>query len=317
MNHPQTLEQTLWLTLGDWSLMAITGSQAHSFLQGQVTCDLRELGPDNSLLGAHCNPKGRILFSFRALAPNEEQILLRLPSGMCEATRQALGKYIAFARAELTDDPEQRQGRGLVGSQAREWLSRELTEPAREIGGWVSEAGQIILTLGEQRFECWLSPERAGQLDRQWTGARAEGGDNLWRLLDIEAGLGEIHPQTREACTPQALNLPEVGGVSFRKGCYTGQEVVARLHYKGKTKRRLHHLRLENWGEDSPLPPPGEPIHSDRDKALGEVILAARAGDGSLHLLAVTGEAVKTADRVNLKGGTHPVQIQPLPYTTE
>jgi len=320
MNTIETSGKTQWLTLEEWALLTITGPQARDFLQGQVTCDMRQLEPGTSLPGAHCTPKGRVVFSFWVLAPQDEQLVLRLPQSMVETAHDALGKYIRFSKAELNSDPEQHQLRGLVGPQARQWLSEHLTEPAREPGHWVSRDGQTLLSLGEQRFECWLSPDWAEELDQAFSQAAIPQGDNLWRLLDIEAGVGEVRPQTREAYTPQALNLPELGGVSFRKGCYTGQEVVARLHYKGKTKRRMQHLRIQDWKAQA-LPQPGELLLDTQGKALGDVLLAARTGSGELHLLAVLGISGKDTagselNQASIAGHTHAVQTVPLPYNT-
>mgnify|MGYP005855007209 CR=1 FL=1 len=315
MNTSDAFKQTQWLTLFEWTLLSISGRQAWDFLQGQVTCDLYQLEPGTSLLGAHCTPKGRVVFSFRILALDEQQLVLRLPLGMVESARLTLGKYIRFSKAELTDDPAQRQARGLVGPQARKWLGQHLIEPAREPGEWVSQDGQIILTVGQQCFECWLSPDRAERLDAEFGRASAPEGDNLWRLLDIEAGVGEVRPQTREAYTPQALNLPELDGVSFRKGCYTGQEVVARLHYKGKTKRRMQHLRVQDWRAQA-LPQPGELLLDTQGKVLGEVLLSARTDSDALHLLAVIGTALDERHEAGIAGHTHAVQTVPLPYNT-
>ena len=316
MNTFDASKQTQWLTLTEWTLLNISGRQARDFLQGQVTCDLHQLEPGASLLGAHCTPKGRVVFSFRILALDEQHLILRLPLGMVEAARLTLGKYIRFSKAELTDDPAQRQARGLVGPRAREWLGQHLIEPAREPGEWVSQDGHIILTLGQQRFECWLSPDRAEGLDAEFGQASAPEGDNFWRLLDIEAGVGEVRPPTQEAYTPQALNLPELGGVSFRKGCYTGQEVVARLHYKGKTKRRMRHLHLPGWKGEA-LPQPGVSLLDTQGKALGDVLLAAQTSSTGLHLLAVIGKGTEELSQVSIEGDTHPVRIEPLPYNTD
>ena len=315
MNTSDASKQTQWLTLSEWTLLSISGRQARDFLQGQVTCDLRQLEPGTSLLGAHCTPKGRVVFSFRILASDDQQLTLRLPQSMVDTAHQALGKYIRFFKAELTNDPAQRQPRGLAGPQARKWLGQHLIEPAREPGEWVSQDGQIILTLGQQRFECWLSPDRAEGLDAEFGQASAPEGDNLWCLLDIEAGVGEVRPPTQEAYTPQALNLPELGAVSFRKGCYTGQEVVARLHYKGKTKRRMRHLHLPGWKGDA-LPQLGTSLLDAQGKALGDVLLTARTGSAGLHLLAVIGKGTEELNQVSIEGNTHAVQAVPLPYNT-
>ena len=315
MNTSDTSNKTHWVTLEEWTLLCISGPQARDFLQGQVTCDLRQLEPGISLPGAHCTPKGRVVFNFWVLAPHDQQLILRLPQSMAETAHEALGKYIRFSKAELNNNPVQRQLRGLVGPQARQWLSQHLSEPAREPGRWVTREGQTLLSLGEQRFECWLSPAWAEKLDQEFSRVATPQGDNLWRLLDIESGVGEVRPQTRETYTPQALNLPELGGVSFRKGCYTGQEVVARLHYKGKTKRRMQHLRVKDWKAQA-LPQPGELLLDTQGKALGEVLLSARTDSDELHLLAVVGTALDERHEKGIAGHTHAVQAVPLPYNT-
>ncbi len=299
-----------WHVLNDWTVMAVTGPQAQAFLQGQVTCDIRTLTPGESRIGAHCDPKGRMQMSFRALADTEERVLLRVPRSMTDATRESLGKYIVFSKAELTQ--ENYRIRGLYGPEAREQISELFVDPAREAGQWVrDQAGSIILTLGSDRFECWLSEEQASTLD-QTLGA-PQPGDNLWRQLDIQAGIGEVLPPTRGQLTPQSLNFTQIGAVSFKKGCYTGQEIVARLHYKGKLKQHMRRLAVDTG--DLEALPPGTPVQTDEGKKVGELVMAASISADQSECLALMDD--RALDQPLRVGNTFPAKPLSLPYTLE
>lgn len=307
----QTATSTDWLTLSDWTLMAVTGPQAKAFLQGQVTCDIRELTPGESRLGAHCDPKGRMQVSFRALATGEEQVLLRLPRSMVEATTASLGKYIVFSKAELSDETGHYLVRGLCGPDARKQLAGALVEPAPEPGQWVAHDGGFIVTLDEQRYECWLTEAQAEVLDRHF--GQPTAGDTQWRLLDIRAGLGEVLPQTLGLFTPQLLNFTQIGGVSFRKGCFTGQEIVARLHYKGKLKQRMRRLSAACSDPDALLP--GTLLHNGDGKKIGELVTAAPSQPDTCECLAVIEDSALEGD-IQIDH-TFPAEPLSLPYTVE
>lgn len=307
----QTANTQHWSYLNDWALMAVTGPQAKTFLQGQVTCDIRELTPGESRLGAHCDPKGRMQISFRALATGDEQVLLRLPRAMVDAATASLGKYILFSKAELSDESERYQVRALVGPEAQAQLSDILTEPAGAPGQWVQHQGGLILTLGEQRYECWLTEPQAQALDRHFGPPGA--GDETWRLLDIRAGLGDVLPPTQGLFTPQLLNFTQIGAVSFRKGCFTGQEIVARLHYKGKLKQRMRRLSVR-CGDPGALTP-GTAIHNAEGKKIGELVVAAGREPGLCECLAVIEDsALESEMHID---HTFPAEALSLPYAVE
>lgn len=307
-----------WFDLGDWTVMAITGPQATPFLQGQVTTDVRDLAGGESRLGAHCTPKGRMQFSFRAIALTEEHLLLRVHHSMVDAVKASLGKYIVFSKAELTDESEHFTRRGLMGKEAASALVEQglLKAPLTTPGQWLaSDDGSIILALSDDRYECWLTPDTAKRLDQAF--GSPEPGAELWRLADIRAGIGEVMPGTREQFTPQALNFPQVGAVSFRKGCYTGQEIVARLHYKGKLKNHMRRLiALDEGGEGRP----GMNVHREDGKKVGDLILAAPNEKGILECLAVLddGSLEETLTIGDASGeAVFSARAASLPYTVE
>lgn len=298
---------TLWSRLTGWTLLSLEGPQALTFLQGQVTCDLREALSNQSLLGAHCNPKGRMIFSFRALADSEEQLRLRVRTDMQALVQRSLGKYIVFSKAQLRA-LDSVALRGFNGPQARAQLSEQLTAPAPETGQWVQQGEDRILTLGPDRFECWLTPERAEALDQAFSHYATDAGDNRWQLEDMRAGIGEVTPETSEMFTPQALNLPQLGGVSFRKGCYTGQEVVARLHYKGKLKRFMQRLIIDGV----PALTPAQTLYNGEGKKIAELVQYARNEGGQSECLVVMDD--NPLQSVELAGIRFGAQLLPLPY---
>lgn len=304
---------TSWNLIRDWSLLAIEGPQARTFLQGQVTCDLVSLPANLSRLGAHCNPKGRMLFSFRALSEHEQRFILRLPNSMLEIAQKTLSKYLAFFKADQQSLADSTELRGMAGPEARALLTQHLGAPAQEPGEWVAYGTQKILTLNEHRFECWLTHTEAQHLDHLFEAYRSSNGDDLWRLLDIRAGLGDVFPETSEAFIPQTLNYQVLEGVSFRKGCYTGQEVVARLHYRGKLKRHMYRIGF-SWPENQPLPRPGNQLPSglEAEAGPGQCVSAARAGGTSVEALAVLSESDLKSDL--LIGDARKMHILPLPY---
>lgn len=226
--------------VSDRGFIQISGPQAEKFLQGQVTCDVRAAKDKGSIIGAHCNPKGRILFTFRlflrALSPTplpqsppprggegnaleQDAFLLCLPKSQVEYAIAALKKYAVFSKVTVEDVSEQ------------------------------------------VHSSDFLSPD--------------------WKVTDIESGIAEIHPETREQFTPHEINYHELGGVSFDKGCYTGQEIVARMHYLGKLKTKLVLL------QQTELPQRGEKILSQEGEPIGQIVDFAEKNEGEYLVLAI------------------------------
>ncbi len=301
--------------LQDRGLLAVQGPDAAKFLQGQLTCDIRELTAGALRRGAHCNIKGRMLFSLLALQTDEQQILLSLHGGLVNDALAALGKYIVFSKAELRNVTEQWRLLGLAGDGAGQLLQEQLGATPENHSQWQAWGQGLLLRLDENRYQCWLPREAAAEL-WQKLAPHCQSGDQLdWSLLEIRAGLGEVRPQTRELFTPQNLNFQLTHGVSFHKGCYTGQEVVARLHYKGKLKRHMYRFA----GTLSPgqsLPEPGDAlVHCDTGQAVGQVVLAAPAcaQEPGFELLADTAD--HAIGHVCLADDSEQKLVQlPLPY---
>lgn len=306
--------------LSHQGLIAAHGTDAVQFLQGQLTCDVQRVSADHSLLGAFCSPKGRVLASFR-LFRREDGFYLELPQQLVEITLARLRKYVLRAKVVLTDASDQSVRFGVAGRAAEAVLTERcgalpatINDVIHTTGGDRSGVTVIRLPGIAPRFELHGSLPVMQRLWKSLDCAVTFTGAEPWRLLDILAGIPAIYPETVEAFVPQMLNLDALDGISFQKGCYTGQEIVARTHYLGKLKRRMYVARV-----DSAQPPrPGDPLFSpqaDASQSAGRIVDAARHPDGGYALLAVA--LIDCAERGVLQLGDAQgatLNLEPLPY---
>ena len=301
-------DTAFYCTLAHEGVLAVRGSDASKFLQGQLTCNLNYLDEHTASLGARCTQKGRMQSSFRILL-QADGCLLAMASELIEPQLADLKKYAVFSKSKLTDESAAWVRFGLAhGDGALAALGLELPAQAHA----AARAGELIgVRVSPGRAELWAPAEQAGELESRLAEHLAQGSLNDWLLGQVRAGIGQVFGPTRELFIPQMLNLQAVGGVSFKKGCYTGQEIVARMQYLGKLKRRLYRLQLA----DQALPAPGtslfSPVHAS---AVGEVALAA-AADGTSEVLAVLqADAVENGE-IRLGAADGPsLQLASLPY---
>ena len=307
IDTPDFTSQTCLVDLDHYGLVGVEGPDAAKFLQGQVTCDVRELANGVTRLGAQCNIKGRMLVSFRALQRDEQRILLRMHRSLIEKALASFGKYIVFSKAKLHDRSNHYRRIGLSGPAAESLLRATLGAVPEQEDNWVAAGDHIIIKLDQQRYECWLAGDADAVIAKlsPHTLAAAE---NLWTLLDIRAGIGEIRAESYEMFTPQSLNYQWVNAVNFRKGCYTGQEIVARLHYRGALKRHMY--RISFSADEDVLPPPGSLINNSQGKAIGDIVMAAYSKPHQVEALAnITDEQLADAWL-----GYKKLEHLPLPY---
>jgi folate-binding protein YgfZ len=290
-------------------LLLVQGPDASKFLQGQVTCDIKELGEGVTRLGAQCNPKGRILLTFRALQMDNETIALRLPASMMESAQKTLGKYIVFSKAKLHNANNEFAIFGLFGDSAAEAAKAFFTNLPAENDGWVQRDGSHLIQLTKNRFECWIPPTAVDRFLATLAPQTQKANAGQWQLLDIEAGIADIYPESYELFTPQELNYQLINGINFRKGCYTGQEIVARLHYRGKLKRHMYRFDYT----DSQIPSPGTAIvNSQSGQNTGAVVIAVRNQQGKIELLASLLD--EQLDQAHVEKAAEKLNLLNLPY---
>jgi folate-binding protein YgfZ len=308
--------------LSHLGLIAVEGPDTDPFLQGQLTCDVRQVTAHRSLIGAYCNPRGRVLACPR-LFRRGDALYLELPRELVEPTLARLRKYLLRAKTRLEDASDHLARIGIAGPNAGVSLTKILGAVPAAVDEVVHapvdshDITAIRLHGSTPRFELhgpWVVMQTVWtriDADVTFTGAEA------WRLLNILAGIPTVYPETVEAFVPQMLNLQLLDGISFQKGCYTGQEIVARTHYLGKLKRRMVLARV-----DSPTPPrPGDPLFSpqaDASQSAGQLADACRHPDGGYAVLAVA--LIECAEHGVLQLGDisgPALRLEPLPYSFE
>jgi len=301
-------DSAFYCPLAHEGILAVRGSDAGKFLQGQLTCNLNYLSQEQSSLGARCMVKGRMQSSFR-IVPEGNGLLLAMARGLIDAQLADLKKYAVFSKATLTDDSASWVRFGLEHAE-QALLALGLDVPAAD-GATVREHGLIAIRVSPGRVELWVPAEQAHNVQQQLAGTLSEGSLNDWLLGQIRAGIGQVFEQTRELFIPQMINLQAVGGVSFKKGCYTGQEIVARMQYLGKLKRRQYRLALAV----ADVPAPGSQIFSPtHGSAVGEVVLAAACEQGCELLAVISADAVED-DNLHLLSLEGPrLTLLSLPY---
>lgn len=304
-------DSVFFCRLSHEGLMAVRGPDASKFLQGQLTCNLNYLSADTSSLGARCTPKGRMLSSFR-IVQQGDGYLLAMANELLDGQLADLQKYAAFSKSKLSDESAAWLRIGLQGGEAV-LIGLGLNLPASADS--VAHAADLLaIRLSDGRSELWAPASQATAVLAALSAQLPEAPLNDWLLAQVRAGIGQVFAATREQLIPQMINLQALGGVSFKKGCYTGQEIVARMQYLGKLKRRLH--RLSMVGDEVPevATPLFSPVHGS---SVGEVVLAARSRDG-IELLTVVQEDALLDGRLHLGSLEGPaLQHLDLPYTLD
>lgn len=300
--------------LSHLGLISVVGEDRVPFLQGQLTNDIRQLSPTHSQLAAYCTPKGRMLTILR-LIDTGEQLLLQLPRELLPSVLRRLGMFVIRSRVGLRDASDDWVRMGLAGDCARERLAASFAELPTEPNE-VSRQGDVLLLRHPgptPRYEI-LGP--VGELLPLWRCFVAQARPSSaahWAWFDIRAGIPNLLTQNVEAFVPQMTNLQLVDGVSFTKGCYAGQEVVARMQYLGKLKRRMYLAHVD--GEKAPQA--GDELFSplsDSGQGTGRVVEAQAAPGGGYDLLVVAEIAGVEADQLFLSEGGAKLSWLSLPY---
>ncbi|EPA96547.1 folate-binding protein YgfZ [Pseudomonas umsongensis] len=301
-------DSAFFCTLSHEGVLAVRGADAGKFLQGQLTCNLNYLSDTRASLGARCTQKGRMQSSFRILLEGDG-VLLAMASGLLEPQLADLKKYAVFSKSKLTDESAAWVRFGVeLGDEALKSLGLELPEDTDSV---VRNDRLIAIRVSPERAELWVAADQADDIKGKLSAQLSEGELNQWLLGQVRAGIGQVMPSTRELFIPQMLNLQAVGGVSFKKGCYTGQEIVARMQYLGKLKRRLYRLQLVA----DELPEPGTQLFApSHGSSIGEVVLAANAA-GHIELLAVLQAEAAEGGDIHLGALDGPaLHLLDLPY---
>lgn len=288
--------------LSHLGVIRVAGADARSFLQGQLTQDFALLKPDEARLAAFLSAKGRMQASFVGFAPAADEVLLICSRDLLEATRKRLSMFVLRAKATLTDATDAYLLRGLLGDAIAAVAGGAL--PAYARGQFDAQSIIGLPPAGALARALWIAPADSAEPQV----AALDAAD--WLRAEVMSGVATLSAPLVDLFVPQMLNYESVGGVNFKKGCYPGQEVVARSQFRGTLKRRAFILQA-----DEPLAVGAEVFHaSDDSQPCGTVVQVAPIAHGcvaiaSLQIAASQGGVLRAAHP-----GGPVLEILPLPY---
>jgi folate-binding protein YgfZ len=297
--------------LDEFGVIAASGADAASFLHAQLTNDVANLAPDAVQLNGYCNAKGRLLAVFTNWR-SADAIYLQLPREILPAVRKRLSMFVLRSKVTLADASDEWTALGLIGRGSARLLQEAggLARPV-DASAAIGEARiarlrpsprvdeRFLLLVPTRELADWLARLRSAQ--RIVSAA--------WWWSQIDAGVPDVFAATQEKFVPQMINLEVLGGVNFRKGCYPGQEVVARSQYLGKLRRRMGIAHVDGHAAA------GADVYADAEsQPVGTVVMAATAPDGGMDLLFEC-PVEKVGGVLRAGGPEGPVlTVRPLPY---
>ncbi len=315
--------------LADMGVIRVQGADAIKFLQGQVSNDVAKLAAHVSVVAGLHNAQGRAIALLRLVLASDDEVLAILPRELAGVVATRLAKFVLRAKAKVSDASLEWEISGIEsGGVAGEMAGAPIGTARRDEDGslWVRLGDAPVRWLVASRAHGSAMPAQRAPTDtvepfaaKASEPARVSDDPSMsrdeWRTFDIADGLPQVYAATSEAFVAQMLNLDVVGGIAFDKGCYTGQEVIARAHYRGKVKRRMQRFRTA--GTSSLKPGDSGTLRDGRNF---KVVDAATLGDGRCEFLAVTtlsggsaGTDDGAEDPARSSSGVAVLDAEPLP----
>jgi len=301
---------TIVADLSQLGVIAFHGDDTVPFLQGQLTNDLRSLLADSAQWNGYCSPKGRLLGNFLVWRQGADYCL-QLSGDILPGLLKRLSMFILRAKVQGRDASDESVRLVVAGKQALALVAAAMgAVPESAMHSVVTEAGQVI-RVGDDKFVLSIAPERAPVVWQALRQSATPVGAPVWDWLRLNAGIPMIVAATQEQFVPQMVNLEIIGGVSFQKGCYPGQEIVARSQYLGKLKRRMFLAHVDAAAA------PGDNLYSAdiEGQATGTVVNAAPSPAGGFDVLAVAQVESANTQTLHLKAADGAaLSLKPLPY---
>ncbi|RWR01714.1 global regulator [[Pantoea] beijingensis] len=305
------------ISLEDWALTTVQGADSISYLNGQVTLDMAALTPEKHFPCAHCDAKGKMWSNLRLFHRGAGLAYIERRS-LRENQIAELKKYAVFSKVTIAPEDESVL-LGVAGFQAKAALSGMFTALPDAETPVIQQDDSTILWFGlpAERFLIVTNAEHALTLQQKLTGEAQLNDSKQWLALDIEAGFPVIDDKTSAQFIPQATNLQALDAISFKKGCYTGQEMVARAKFRGANKRALYWLA----GKASHVPEAERSLElkmGENWRRTGTILTAVQLEDGTVWVQAVLNNDLEPDSILRLQGDEGgELLIQPLPYTVE
>ena len=309
-----TINVNTMFDLSHLGLLEINGADAVDFLQGQVTNDVKLLLGNNAHYTGYCTPKGRLLALFLAFF-HYDHLHLQFKRELVEPIMKRLKMYVMRSKVEIKDVSETIVKIGINGPDSVVLLSPLFAQLPTQPYELVSLENGAILKLpsidGHSRFQIFTNPNQAEILFNALKSICQLAGKPCWDWLDIQMGIPDISLKTQEQFVPQMLNLDILGAINFKKGCYTGQEIVARTHYLGTVKRRTYLAEIVT----QLTPQAGDKVLNATHNEIGQIVRAAPNVAGYFDALIELRIEAKEAGNLNFNGIG--IKIKDLPYSFE
>jgi folate-binding protein YgfZ len=301
---------TIVADLSHNALLAVTGDDAVAFLHGQLTNDVQALSPGTAQWNGWCSPKGRLLATF-LLVRRADGFLVMLPAEIAEPVAKRLRMFVLRSKVKIEDAAERFRRIGVAGRGAAAATGHAFGNTPPVMAS-VDHEGSTCVALGTDRFVIFAATESAPALWQALAGEAMQAGKDAWEWTTIRAGIPTVVARTQDEFVPQMANFELVGGVSFKKGCYPGQEIVARTQYRGILKKRMALAHLAG----DVRPEPGDNVYgaSFGDQAAGKVVSATPSPEGGFDTLVVA--QLESLDAGELRFGSTtgtPLEIRSRP----
>ena len=313
------------------ALLEFTGDDARTFLQGQLTNDINDVSNEISQLSGYCNPKGRLLALFR-LFSIKDKIYLQFPASLLARIKKRMQMFVMMSKVSIKDVSGELISIGLAGKNIPSLLKQQFNALEETDNAVLKQNGITLINISGSsptitpQYQCIGSFDAIASLCGQLFSNDISLIDNAgWTQLNIQAGLPAVEEKTLEAFVPQMLNLHRLNAINFKKGCYTGQEVVARMHYLGKSKRAMFQIKFNT----DKLAKPGDSLFSPEStsgQGAGKIVLAAQLSNSLsnslsnketivlavLEMTVVEKDAIFLDEACSIKG-----TIMQLPYSLD
>ncbi len=307
-----TAQGTVLCDLGQCGTLRVAGADAESFLQNLLSNDIREVSVTRAQISSLNSPKGRMLASM-VIWREGEDYLLQLPLALTAAISKKLSMYVLRSKVKITDISDTFISLGLSGVDAQTLLTGLFGNLPQQSLGLINTAQASVMRISDTRWQINPDVQQAQTLWLALSQAAKPVASVCWDWLNIRAGIPIILPQTQEQFVAQMANFDILNGVNFKKGCYPGQEIVARMQYLGKLKRRMYLAHIET----TEAPQAGDELFSAdmEGQASGMIVNAAPAPSGGFDVLAVLQTASRETQTILWKSlqGTA-LQFLPPPY---
>jgi len=309
----EELPGTFLVSLDNYSAISLKGEEQTNYLQGQVTCDVSSSNDNNLLIGAHCSAKGKVFSVFRFINRNSAHLLIQPKASICNSISE-LQKFGVFAKVDITTTDEL-SFFALVGEQAADILQEHFNQTPNSLTPVVQSNTTTLVYVSGKQARYILIDERSVLDNIINTLNQPIYHSALWNLLEINEGFPQLSTISSGEYIPQMINLQAINGISFTKGCYIGQETVARMQYLGKNKRALYSLKTHLT----------QPLENEEviEKKLGEnwrkagdILATYQADNGDCYLQAVLSSDLDDSTLLRIKSQPESsIIVQTLPYS--